>query len=99
MLNQTIIVGRIESYTELEKNIAKLVLAVTRNYKEEDDQDYMIDYIDIYLDANLSEILKYTKPHSIIAVKATLVQPKGATSVSILAQKVSMISDTEKSEE
>lgn len=99
MLNQSIIVGRIESYTKLEKNIAKLVLAVTRNFKEEADQDYIVDYIDIYLDANLSKALKDIEPHSVVAVKARLIQPKGATSVSILAEKLSLISEKESTDE
>jgi single-stranded DNA-binding protein len=100
MLNQSIIVGRIEEIQTPAKNILQITIAVTRNYKDEGSEEYGTDYIVVYADKSLSKSAKpYMKVGQIIAVKARLVQPKIAVAPSVVVEKISFISNEKKKEE
>ena len=88
MLNQTIIVGTIDS---INANTNTLVVACTRNYRD-NEGNYETDYFTIFFDDALASGFDKLNRHETIAVKAMLVQPKGPKHPYILAQKYSLIS-------
>lgn len=103
MLNQAILVGKVQSVSNLAPNILTVTLAVVRNFKEPDSDEFQTDYISVYVDAELAKHSKdYIQVDATLAVKARLIQPKNAVAPSIIAEKLSFInppSDDEESEE
>lgn len=103
MLNQAILVGKVETVSNLAPNILTVTLAVVRNYKEPDSDVFQTDYISVYVDAELVKQSKdYIQVDATIAVKARLIQPKNAVAPSLIAEKLSFINppkDGEESEE
>ena len=100
MLNQTILVGKVESVSNLAPNILTVTIAVVRNYKEPDSDVYQTDYISVYVDAELAKHSKdYIQVDATIAVKARLIQPKNAVAPSLIAEKLSFINPSSDDEE
>lgn len=91
MLNQAVIVGRVESF-DFKTEVPSVLLAVVRNYKEDGEENYATDYIKVYLTKSLiKDVKKYITTDTILAVKARIIQPKGAVASSILAEKISFM--------
>lgn len=103
MLNQAILVGKVQSVSNLASNILTITLAVVRNFKEPDSDVFQTDYISVYVDAELAKHSKdYIQVDATLAVKARLIQPKNAVAPSLIAEKLSFInapSNDEESEE
>jgi hypothetical protein len=100
MLNQAILVGTIQKVLSPTKEILQLQIAVTRNFKEPDSEEYKTDIITVYVDKGLSKNAKsFLVSNKIIAVKARIIQPAGAPAPSIIAEKISFLSDDEKESE
>lgn len=94
MLNQVVLVGRIEA---IDDENTSIVLRVPRNVKN-DEGIYEDDYIGIELPDKLSKnSIKYLEAGTLVGVKGRVVGVNGK--VSIAAEKISFLSTKVKKEE
>lgn len=91
MLNQTILVGRVEDIKD-----SRVVIKTTRNYRNKDTGEFDSDYIKVYLTDGLVDNAML-KAGMTIAIKGRLEQLYDAPLLSIVAEKISFIDsgDTE----
>lgn len=94
MLNQVVLVGRIEA---IDDENTSIVLRVPRNVKN-DEGIYEDDYIGVELSDKLSKnSIKYLEAGTLVGVKGRVVGVNGK--VSIAAEKISFLSTKVKKEE
>lgn len=78
MLNQVILVGRLTKDPEIKetsdgKKVSNITLAVTRNYKNQETQEYDTDFLSCTLWEGIAESThQYCKKGSTVGVKARL---------------------------
>ena len=94
MLNQFMLVGRLEEKEEIKgennKKIAKITIAVPRSYKN-DDGIYDTDFIKIYLYNGVAEqTLEYINKGDVMGVKGRI--EYNNNEIELMAEKVSFIS-------
>ncbi len=72
MLNQVILVGRVKSINK-ENEYTVITLSIGRNYKEEGENEYATDEVEITLSDHLSSTaLNYLTTDSTLGIKARL---------------------------
>ena len=72
MLNQCILVGKILSIRK-EQEVAVITLSIARGYKEQGEDDYHVDELDIELSDHLSRTaLEYLKENATVGIKARI---------------------------
>jgi hypothetical protein len=87
MMNQAILVGTVEAITE-----DKIIMSVTRNYKDEMTGQFLADLFKVFLpDSMRSNIIETLKEGQTIAVKARLEQDSLDMSSIIVAERVSYL--------
>ena len=91
MLNQTILVGKVEDIKD-----SRVVIKTTRNYRNKDTGEFDSDYIKVYLTDGLIDNDRI-KAGMTIAIKGRLEQLYDAPLLSIVVEKISFIDsgDTE----
>ena len=96
MLNQSIVVGRIEELTS-----SDVFVRVTRNFKNKNTGEYDSDLLKVTLGSSLSDSLpNRCAVGDTIAVKARLEQDTYYNNVRIIAEKISFIgSSSDESED
>jgi single-stranded DNA-binding protein len=85
MLNQTILVGKVEDIKD-----SRVVIKTTRNYRNQDTGEFDSDYIKVYLTDGLIDNDRI-KAGMTIAIKGRLEQLYDAPLLSIVAEKLSFI--------
>ena len=89
MLNQVVIVGRINSMEN-----GELVVAVPRSFKNENGE-YDTDYIDVRVSKSIKEnISTYCEVGDLVAVKGRL--ESGINKMFVIAEKVTFLSSRKK---
>lgn len=72
MLNQCILVGKVKSIRK-EQEVAVITLSIARGYKEQGEDDYRVDELDIELSGHLSRTaLEYLKENATVGIKARI---------------------------
>jgi hypothetical protein len=90
MLNQTILVGKVEYVHD-----NSVVIRTTRNYRNTTTGEYDSDYIKVFLSDGLVDKDTVTKGMT-IAIKGRLEQLYDASLLSIVAERISFISEGDK---
>lgn len=88
MLNQIIMVGRVEAVSE-----DFVVIAVTRNYKDKNSGEYLTDLFKVYLqDYVLEDATNNVADGDTIAIKGRLEQDGIDFTARIIVERISFIS-------
>lgn len=102
MLNQSILVGRIdsiESKTLKDKKVTEVELAVQRSFKNQDGE-YEIDYIKCILYNVVAEnTALYVKKGDLIGVKGRLRRKDKKSPLELVAEKVTFLSSKSEAKE
>jgi single-stranded DNA-binding protein len=87
MLNQVILVGRVESFDH-----NKIIMSITRNYKDKETGEFLSDIIKVFVTDDMSNsLLKTLKEGKTIAIKGRLEQETYDLTSRIIAEKVSYL--------
>lgn len=74
MLNQCILVGRVLSINQ-EDEKPSITISIARNYKNDGEEEYATDELDIELSDHLhATAMEYIKPGSTLGIKARIAQ-------------------------
>ena len=104
MLNQCILVGKVLSIRK-EQKVAVVTLSIARGYKEQGEEDYQVDELDIELSNHLSTTaLEYLKENATVGIKARIAsRSKIIANIeiklhAIVAEKLTFINSKQKEE-
>lgn len=98
MLNQVILVGRLNRINEIGDKQVLITLATPRSYKNENGE-YDTDYIDIILRNSIaSNTQEYCKIGDIIGIKGRIENLKESVIPAIVAEKVTFLSSKKEKE-
>jgi single-stranded DNA-binding protein len=87
MLNQVILVGTVESFDH-----NKIIMSVTRNYKDKETGEFLADIIKVSVTDDMSNsLLKTLKEGKTIAIKGRIEQETYDLTSRIIAEKVSYL--------
>lgn len=93
MMNQTILIGRIVKDVEKEGNLAKIVLAVLRSFKNEEGV-YETDFIPVKLFQPIADnALEYCKRGDLVGIKGRIQSDNG---IEIIAEKMTFLATNRK---
>lgn len=96
MLNQLILVGRVKNIEELDNEL-KVILSVTRTYKNVDGE-YEVDNIPCILWNNIATNIKeYCNIGDVVGIKGRIQEKEG--NIQLIAEKVTFLSNKKKEEE
>lgn len=98
MLNQVILVGRLERINEIGEKQVLITLATPRSYKNENGE-YDTDYIDIILRNGVaSNTQEYCKIGDLIGIKGRIENIKESVIPAIVAEKITFLKSGGKDE-
>ncbi len=93
MINQVVLVGRLVKDAEKDGNLAKIVLAVPRCFKNENGE-YETDFIPCTLLGPIADnVLEYCKRGDLIGIKGRMQSNNG---IELIAEKVTFLSSSQK---
>ena len=98
MLNQVILVGRLDSIKEIGDGNVLITITTPRSFKNEMGE-YETDYIDILLKGNIAQsTLEYCKNGDLIGVKGRIEHIKESVIPAIIAEKITFLSSRKEKE-
>lgn len=91
MLNQAILVGRVGSFKELNKDKTIMDLVITKNYKNEKTKEYDTDTIKVEINGNLkTNTMEYVVKGDVVGIKGRLENQDNE--IIVIAEKVTFLS-------
>lgn len=99
MLNQFILVGRVNNINKINDKECIITLEIPRSFKNENG-DYENDYVDVTVKGEVAKAtMKYVVNNDIIGAKGRLVKTSDMTTLKLNAEKITFLSQYKESEE
>lgn len=92
MLNQYMLIGRIQTINKVDNDEVKVCIAVSRSYKD-DSNNYPVDYITVQLTNDVAKhTIEYCNVGDLIGIKGSIRCESEHSTPMLFAEKVTLLS-------